>query len=316
MPERAPTDARARDPLQRAIDTAVDGLSRAGRPLKEAAARGALEIAALPALSRLTGWLSDRRVPRPLLTPLLRTYVRAYQVDLHDVAEPLASFPTFNAFFTRPLRAGARPIAADHDVIVSPADARVAELGHVPASGLIEQIKGRRYRLADLLGDEGEASPYRRGVHSTLYLSPRDYHRVHAPCDAAIVAWRFIPGRLFPVNRLAVGRVDGLFTVNARIALHLVSERFGDLALVMVGASNVGRMTLSFEGAGSAPRGATGPTTVRPAAPVRVRRGDELGVFNLGSTVVLLASDPALRATAALPGEHIEVGQPLWRRGE
>ncbi len=313
MPDEGSADALPVAGFQRALDGLARAGSRMGAPMKEACARGVLAVAARPELSRLTGWLSDREVAPGVLMRALKAYIRAYDVDLADVAEPLDTFRTFNAFFTRALRPGARPIDPDPDVLVAPADSRVSDIGRVPVSGMLDQVKGRRYRLAALLGDEGEAGRFREGSHATLYLSPRDYHRVHCPVDGEIVAWRHIPGRLFPVNSLAVHRVDGLFTVNERIVVHIRSQRFGDVAVVFVGASNVGRITLSFPGAEGTSFGAGGPTTVRPPAPLPIDRGDELGVFNLGSTVVLLASDPSLRATAALPGEHVQVGQPLLR---
>ena len=261
------------------------------------------------------GWLCDRRVPQPLLKTIIEQFSKAYHVDLSEVAEPLSAFETFNAFFTRRLKPGARPIDGDPTVVVSPADARLQTLCRIPLSGQVEQVKGKRYSVAALLGDHADASPYREGSLATLYLSPRDYHRVHCPIDGKITSWRYIPGRFFPVNRLAVDHIDGLFTVNERVVIHMETEAHGKLVAVMVGAANVARITLPFDDVTPYRRRKT-TTRVEPVTPLRVKRGDELGVFNLGSTVVLLASDPDLLAHNVMQGESVRMGQALWRASE
>jgi phosphatidylserine decarboxylase len=266
-----------------------------------------------PALSRVMARFADLHLPGPMLRVLLRTYVRAYGVDLSESAEPLSAFPTFNAFFTRRLRDGARPVAREHGVVVSPSDSRLQSLGRVPADARLEQIKGRSYTLTALFGDESDAAVFARGVHATLYLSPSMYHRVHVPVDGRITAWRYLPGRLYPVNAMAVRNVEGLFTVNERVVVLIDSDDVGPLAVVMVGATNVGRMTLSF--AGLVTNAGDPPTYVRLHPPPPVRRGDELGAFNLGSTVVLLAADPSLEPAGVHEGDIVHVGQPLWRKG-
>ena len=138
------------------------------------------------------------------------------------------------------------------------------------------------------------------------------YHRVHSPVDGRVVAWRYVPGRLFPVNGAGVRSVPGLFTRNERVALFVDTEAHGPVAVVLVGAANVGRMSLAFADLVTN-RGRPGGRAV-PAEPVALRRGDEIGAFNLGSTVVLLLADPGL-APAAAAGDLVRVGQALWRRG-
>jgi len=270
-----------------------------------------LRALSAPALSRLTGRLADARLPGPLLRAAIRVYSRACGVDWSEVAEPIAAFPTFNAFFTRRLRAGARPVAAG-PVVVSPSDSRLSALGPVPPDGRLEQVKGRTYSLEALLGAAEEAAPYRRGVYATLYLSPAMYHRVHAPVDGRVRAWRYVPGRLFPVNERAVRTVDGLFAVNERVVVHVDTEAFGPVAVVLVGATNVGRITLSFTDL--ATNAGRPPSRAEPPAPVPIARGDELGAFNLGSTVVLLVADAALRPAGPSPGGLVWMGEALWRR--
>jgi phosphatidylserine decarboxylase len=265
-----------------------------------------------PALSRVMARLADARLPQPILRALLRTYVRTYRVDLSEAAEPLGAYPTFNAFFTRRLREGVRPVAREPALVVSPSDSRLQSFGRVPPSALLEQIKGRSYTLAALLGDPSEAALFTGGAHATLYLSPSMYHRVHVPVDGRITAWRYLPGRLYPVNAMAVRHVEGLFTVNERVVVTIESDDVGPVAVVLVGATNVGRMTLAFAGLTT---NAGGPAVaVHLEKPQAVRRGDELGAFNLGSTVVLLAADPSLEPAGVNEGDIVRMGQPLWRK--
>ena len=264
-----------------------------------------------PLLSRMTGRLSDLRLPRPVLAPAIRLYARAFGVDLAEAALPPDAYPSFSAFFTRRLRAGARPIAGGEGVVVSPTDSRLSAIGAVPEDGLLEQVKGTRYSIEALLGSAEDAAPFRTGVHATLYLSPAMYHRVHSPVDGRVRAWRYVPGRLFPVNAAGVRSIPGLYTRNERVALFLDTEAHGPVAVVLVGAANVGRMSLAF--ADLATNAGRPPGRVVPAGPVALRRGDEIGAFNLGSTVVLLVADPGL-APAAVAGDLVRVGQALWRR--
>jgi phosphatidylserine decarboxylase len=278
--------------------------------LRDSAERVFATAFSFPLTSRLVGRLADLRLPGFLLRPLVRGYARLYGAALEEAAEPVAAYRTFDAFFTRRLRPGARPLDPDPRAVVSPADSRLSVIGPVGPEGRLEQVKGRSYSLAALLGSEADAEPYRRGVQATLYLSPGMYHRVHAPVAGAVVAWRHLPGRLFPVNGPAVRQIDGLFARNERVAVHLDSAAFGPVAVVLVGAANVGRITLSF-----APlvtnRGGSGGRT-EPATPVVLDRGGELGVFHLGSTVVLLLADPSLRP-AAVAGDLVRMGQALFR---
>ncbi len=265
-----------------------------------------------PALSRLAGFAADLRLPRPLLRALIAAYARVYHVDLDEAAGRPADFTTFNAFFTRRLRDGARPIDTRPDVLVAPCDARLQTCGPIPADGRLPQIKGRDYAVAALLASDDAARVFAGGLQATLYLSPAMYHRVHAPADGRIVGWRYVPGRLFPVNGPAVRQVDGLFARNERVIVELESESFGRLALVLVGAANVGRISLAFTDLRSNTGGSAQAATLAP--PLAVRRGDELGAFNLGSTVVLLVSGPRLAPAGTATGELIRLGEPLWRR--
>jgi phosphatidylserine decarboxylase len=266
-----------------------------------------------PLLSRLTGHLSDLRLPRAILAPAIRAYARAFGADLAEAALPPEAYPSFNAFFTRRLRDGARPVETGEGVVVSPSDSRLSAIGPIPPDGRLEQVKGTSYPIEVLLGSADDAAPFRRGVHATLYLSPAMYHRVHSPVDGRVVAWRYVQGRLFPVNAAGVRSVPGLFTRNERVAVFVETEAHGPVAVVLVGAANVGRISLAFTDLVTNLPGGGSPGRVVPAEPVELRRGDELGAFNLGSTVVLLVADPGL-APAASAGGLVHVGQALWRR--
>jgi phosphatidylserine decarboxylase len=273
-------------------------------------ARLLLTASSHPVLSRVTGRLADLRLPPALLQPLLRLYAGACGVELGEAALPLQAYPTFNAFFTRRLREGARPVAGGPGVVVSPSDSRLCAIGPVPADARIEQVKGVSYSIEALLGSAEDAARFKCGVHATLYLSPAMYHRVHAPVDGAVHAWRYVPGRLFPVNPTGVRSVPGLFTRNERVAVFLESAAHGPVAVVLVGASNVGRISLAFTDLVTNRGHASG--LFRPPAGIALRRGDELGAFNLGSTVVLLVADPSL-APVATTGALVRVGEALWR---
>jgi phosphatidylserine decarboxylase len=271
-----------------------------------------LRLLSRPSLSRRFGRAAEVRLPGPLLRAAIAAYVRFYRVDLGETADPVASFRTFDAFFTRRLREGARPLDAATDVVLSPCDARLHGLGRVPKDLSLEQIKGRSYALRDLLGDERLAAQFEGGVHATLYLSPSMYHRVHWPAEGLVVGWRRIPGRLYPVNALAVRHVERLFAVNQRVVVELASEGFGPMAVVLVGATNVGRISLPFESMGAPP--SIHGDWVEPVRPIDVRRGEELGTFHLGSTVVLLAADARLASAGPVEGSLVKMGEALWRR--
>ena len=269
----------------------------------------AATLASSPALSRVTGRLSELRLPPVVLRRLLRAYVRAYGVDMDEARLPLESYPTFNAFFTRRLREGCRPVCAEPGVVTAPCDARLSSIGKVPADGRLEAVKGRDYSIEALLGSAEDARPFRSGVHATLYLSPAMYHRVHSPVDGLVRAWRYVPGRLFPVNPAGVRSIPGLFTRNERVAVFCDTDAHGPAAVVLVGAANVGRMSLAFTDLVTN-RGAAG-VREEPPQSVRLSRGDDLGAFNLGSTVVLLVADCVL-APAARAGDVVRMGQALW----
>ena len=262
------------------------------------------------ALSRLAGTLGRLRLPRWLLRPAMRAFAARYRVDLEECAD-LSSFPTFGEFFARPLRPGLRPVAPGERVVVSPVDGVVSEAG-VAVEGALVQAKGIGYTAAALLGDAALARRFQGGPYLTVYLSPRDYHRIHFPLGGGVTGWRYLPGRLWPVNPASVRTVPGLFAANERLVT-LLDTPAGACAVVAVGATVVGRVHATYDpGVPVTDRAGARAQARDYASPLAVEKGQQLGAFELGSTVILLFEpgrarlDPHLAAGARLRmGERI-----------
>jgi phosphatidylserine decarboxylase len=258
------------------------------------------------ALSRIVHALMRSTALPALRLAFMRWFVARFGVVLADAAEPaLETYPTFNAFFTRALRPGARPVAPAPDAVVSPADSRVSQAGAIEA-GRVFQAKGRGFSAVELLGGgEADAAPFTAGRFATLYLSPKDYHRVHMPLDGELRAMVHVPGRLFSVSPTTTRGVDRLFARNERVAF-LFETAAGRMAYVMVGALFVSSIETVWSGEVTPPAGRTVRRWDYAAGQHRFKKGDELGRFNMGSTVILLfeagrvAWDPALAPDAAL----------------
>jgi phosphatidylserine decarboxylase len=243
-------------------------------------------------------------------TKLIRWFVRRYGVNMAEAAEPdVARYASFNAFFTRPLQPGARPLA--QATLVCPVDGAISQFGTV-TGGRVIQAKGHGYSATALLGgDATRAAAFEGGQFATLYLSPRDYHRIHMPCDGTLNRMVYVPGALFSVNPTTARGVPGLFARNERVVCHFDTPR-GPLALVLVGATIVGSMATTWHGVVNPPR--SGVLRAWDYAPGQVvlKQGDEMGRFLLGSTVVLLWPQPVLRFNPAwAPGGAIRLGEPM-----
>lgn len=245
-------------------------------------------VRALPRkrLSRALGRLASARAPRPMVDAAVATFVRVYDVDLSEVEIPRDGFRTFDEFFTRRLREGARMVDPDSRALVSPADGRLEDLGEITADGRLA-IKGQPYTAAELLGDAETAAAYEGGRYFVVYLSPRDYHRVHAPVSGEIQTVRYIPGTLFPVNRVG-SHIPQLFVRNERLAILQESVVHGSVTTIMVGAIGVGRIGLSFDDLETNRGNAPGLRSYADA-PIARSRGDELGVFHMGSTAIVMS---------------------------
>lgn len=258
-------------------------------------------------MSRAAGWLADRRVPTPLRPAVHRAFCRVFGADASEAELPLAAYPSLNAFFTRRLKPGLRPVAAD--AIVSPVDATVGAAGAI-ADDLLLQAKGRTYSMAGLLGDPALARELDGGSFATLYLAPRDYHRIHAPLDGDVVAATYIPGQLWPVNTHAVMHVADLFAVNERIVVALRRPDGAPVVLVFVGATMVGMTRLEFDDLHTnARRGVVQRRSYDP--PIPVRAGAPLAHFEFGSTVIVLCSREAGALAPLAEWQVVRMGRPI-----
>lgn len=245
----------------------------------------------------------------------IRRFVARYGVDMSEAAEPdLTRYLTFNDFFTRTLKPGARPLAqAD---FVCPVDGRISQLGAIDGEQLL-QAKGHVYSTTALLGgDATEAARYRDGSFATIYLSPRDYHRIHMPCAGRLRSMVYVPGDLFSVNPTTARGVPGLFARNERVVC-LFDGAHGPFALVLVGATIVGSMATVWHGVVNPPRARHirrwDYTAQQP--PIELQAGDEMGRFLLGSTVVLLFPKDTLRfAPDWAPSRPVRLGEAMGQR--
>lgn len=242
---------------------------------------------------------------------LTAMFLRHYAVDLGESEQAdYRGYASFNAFFTRALKPGSRPIRDDPAEIASPVDGTVSECGHIEGDALL-QAKGRRFTLSDLLAGEARAARFEGGEFATIYLAPFNYHRVHMPLTGRLVECIYVPGRLFSVNAVTARHVPRLFARNERI-LNLFDGAAGRFALVMVGALNVGSMATVWAGDVTPRRRRV--VTRLPDAPVALEKGAELGRFNMGSTVILLFEPRRTRWDTALRcGAVLRMGQSIGR---
>jgi phosphatidylserine decarboxylase len=264
-------------------------------------------------LSRLVGRLADSRVSWVKNT-FIRYFVRHFHVDMQEAqqSDP-GQYPTFNSFFTRALRDGVRTICPAGE-IACPADGAISQLGQI-RSGRIFQAKGHSYSTHELLGgDPALAVQFEDGYFATIYLSPKDYHRVHMPCDGELMRTVYVPGDLFSVNQTTVGRVPRLFARNERL-VSLFDTQAGPVASVMVGAMIVAGIETVWSGQ-EAPQ--TRRIVTRsfnsPSPAINLPRGAEMGRFKLGSTVILLFAKDTIEWHPALgPGSEVRMGQSLGK---
>jgi len=269
-------------------------------------------------------WLTQHLIPKDLSSavvyratrsrrtwlrrPLTRWFAKAYGVDMTEAANAdLESYATFNEFFTRELKVGARPIAAGARTLISPADGVLTEHGPIEG-GHLYQAKGSAYTLAELLGDLGQAvEALEGGRYFTIYLAPHNYHRVHAPLDARLARTRYIPGARFSVSRATAAAIPRLFCRNERVVCWFETS-LGPMIVVLVGALNVS--SISTFAHGEIASGAARHWPEQP--PLPVARGAEIGRFNMGSTVVVLLGADNFRFSAGLSdGLAVRMGQAL-----
>lgn len=263
-------------------------------------------------LSRLAGKIANAKTPW-LKHRLITWFIRRYGVNMTEAENPdPAAYACFNDFFTRALKSGARPVHTTADVIVSPADGVVSAAGTITADRLI-QAKGKSFSLTALLGGtEDTAYPFQEGSFVTVYLSPKDYHRVHMPCAGTLKKMIYIPGRLFSVNQTTVENINNLFARNERIVC-LYDTDAGPMALVLVGAMIVAAIETVWAGlVAPAKHGIAETDYDQHQPPLQIARGDEMGRFRLGSTVIVLFGPGAANWLSGL-GENraVRMGEPI-----
>ncbi len=269
------------------------------------------------AFTSLMGWLAGAR-GGAATTAAIRAFVQRYGVNMAEAAQPdVAAYPTFNEFFTRALKPGARPLAqAD---LICPVDGAISQFGAIDGDRIF-QAKGHHYTARALVGGDGAlAAHFHDGLFATLYLSPRDYHRIHMPCAGRLLRMIHVPGDLFSVNPATSRGVPGLFARNERVVCVFDGDA-GPWVLVLVGATIVGSMATVWHGVVNPPR----PGTVREWAyhdqDIRLAQGQEMGRFLLGSTVVMLfpagaTSGRSLAFNPAwAPGRPIRLGEAMATR--
>lgn len=260
-------------------------------------------------ISRGLFCLSRLRSPW-LQRSLISFYHKAFDIDLTDaVAQNLTEFDSLNDFFTRELQPQARPVDPSDNSFVSPVDGRVSQCGKIDAQRVL-QAKSRDYSIAALLGDSHDPK-FDNGDFTTLYLSPKDYHRIHMPIDGTLIEMTYIPGRLFSVAPFCVNNIDAVFARNERVVC-IFSTRLGKVALVLVGAINVAAIETVWAGL-ITPKKGLQKFTEKYAEKIMLAKGEEMGRFNMGSTVIVVTEKDKinwLEKTSA-PEARVQMGQEI-----
>ena len=261
------------------------------------------------ALTVFAGWVAGRERGW-VTTAIIRRFVSKYQVNMAEALDSdIASYPTFNAFFTRALKPGARPLA-DAD-LVCPVDGAISQFGTIDKDQIF-QAKGHRYSTTAVLGgDRALAAQFEGGHFATIYLSPKDYHRIHMPCDGVLNRMIYVPGELFSVNPTTARGVPGLFARNERVVC-LFNGPAGPFAMILVGATIVGSMATPWHGVINPPRTADVREWSYASEEVSLKKGEEMGRFLLGSTVVLLFPKVPLQFYPAwVAGGGVRLGEAM-----
>lgn len=235
-------------------------------------------------LSRWTGQVVGAKLPGPLARASIQSFAKHYRIDLDEAELPIEQYSSIGAFFTRKLKPGVRPLSTSS--LVHPADARITQSGRLKGGQLI-QAKGKTYDLDELAGVPGIKVAYEGGTFFTYYLCPTDYHRVHSPVAGKIIRRSHVPGELWPVNDWSTENIERLFEVNERVTLEIETPK-GRVLVVFVGATNVGQISLTHEPEFRSNQALTGPDSRSYEPGLSVEKGEELGIFHMGSTVVLI----------------------------
>ncbi len=285
--------------------------------MKDALIVSVLSVVPKNRAARGMGWFARLKLPDVLHRALVGWFVRKYKLDLSECVGTLDDYPTLADLFVRALRPGLRPVDERPSVLVSPVDATVHTFGKI-VDGCFEQAPGVPARVADLLGvgdprtpsaTAAEAARYDGGDYAVLYLSPRDYHRVHTPHQGRLAGYRYLAGTLWPVFPVATRRVPDLFARNERLVFHLdTGDAAGTVCEIMVGAFGVGHMSTVLDDQATNTGGSSADVAL--PSPRDLGRAEELGRFELGSTVILLTEPGRVRWTLQ-PGQPVRLGRPI-----
>jgi phosphatidylserine decarboxylase len=265
-------------------------------------------------VSRAVGKLAEAEAGA-LTTTLIKAFIKQYQIDMTEAQyEEASHYKSFNEFFTRPLKDGLRPIAMEENIIAHPVDGKISQLGDIQDDRLI-QAKGHDFSLQTLLGGEEQtAAPFQGGKFATIYLAPKDYHRIHMPVDGTLKQMIYVPGDLFSVNPLTAQNVPNLFARNERVVAIFDTE-IGPLAMVLVGATIVASIETIWSGTVTPPAGKKVFSWDYPTEgenKISLKKGDEMGRFKLGSTVILAWPQQAADfLEGQIPGTVTKMGQPF-----
>lgn len=271
-------------------------------------------VARLPqnAVSRAVGLAARTRHPRRIAKLAVRAFAKAVKIDVSEAERPIGEYASVHDFFIRRLRRGARKVDSRPELMVSPCDGVMGEHGTV-SQGKCIQAKGRHYTVKEFLQNDALAERFENGTFITIYLSPRHYHRVHSPVAGNVSAADHLPGQLLPVNMPSINHFDGVFVKNERLTTWIDSEGFGTVGVTMVGATCVGEMTFAYDASLVTNRGKE-PVHKQYAPPIRLNKGEELGTFHMGSTVVMLLEPGTVKAVLPSPGQELKMGEALVER--
>jgi len=259
------------------------------------------------AISRIVYKLT--RIESKFVPKSIEIFSKAFGVNLKDAIHPEPShYKTFNEFFTRQLKPELRPLA--NTQLVSPVDGTISQFGTIKDASLI-QAKGVNYSLTTLLGGNSQqAKQYEGGEFITIYLSPKDYHRIHMPCTGTLIEQVHVPGRLFSVAKHTVNTIKGIFARNERVVATF-ETKYGPMAMVLVGAINVAAIETVWSGLVTPPKGKSISTKNFEKEQITLKKGDEMGRFNMGSTVILVFTKDAPKLTGLQTNQSLKMGEPL-----
>jgi phosphatidylserine decarboxylase len=264
-------------------------------------------------LSYVVGKLVHWRGPRIWAEVTIRIFAKIYNINLDEAEKPVSEYPSLGEFFVRRLKPGVRPLAKTAAAI-HPADSQISQSGRIHGGKLV-QAKGKDYSVQDLLANSAALQTYQNGFFITYYLCPTDYHRVHAPISGTITKVTHIPGELWPVNKWSVENIHDLMSVNERIVVEIAGD-YGPASVVFVGATNVGQIELSFDPSFRGNQlNMSKNRVVEYKTPISIEKGDELGMFRMGSTIIMVYTEDFANKFEGKMNldQFVKVGQPLTR---